>query len=62
MRIRETQVQLTRRVNAPEQKRVSGLPDPLSCHHRPNEKCIQVPVGDISEVEGGADHVPAFNT
>ena len=26
--------------------------DLLSCHHRPNGKHIQVPVGDISEVRG----------
>ena len=30
----------------------SGLHDQLSRHHRPNGKCIQVPVGDISQVEG----------
>ena len=37
----------------PETKRVSGLQDMLSCHHRPNGKRIQVPVGDIFQVGGG---------
>ena len=34
-------------------ERVSGLHDLLSLHHTPNGKRIQVPAGDISEVEGG---------
>ena len=34
-------------------KRVSWLHNLLIHHHRPNGKCIQVPVGDISQVEGG---------
>ena len=34
-------------------KRVSGLHNLLSCHHRSNGKGVQVPVGDISRVEGG---------
>ena len=55
--IQEAQIQLPQRTNMESYytgaKTVNGLQDLLSCHHRSNGKRIQVPVGDISQVEGG---------